>query len=65
MGDIFKHTDKKIEQNTDRIVNLYNKNCGKNMDPDEDDELNRILKQNIAFPLNYKVVTSPRAGDTS
>jgi hypothetical protein len=39
LAEIFAHTDKKVQQNTQKIVNLYNKKAGRGMDPDVNDDL--------------------------
>ena len=54
LDDIFEHTDKRVEENTKRFVEYYNRNFGENMDyifPSH--ELDQMLDTDISFPLNY------------
>jgi len=44
MAEIFEHTDKKTQKNTEKIVNLYNKKSGRGMDPDENEDVRAIIE---------------------
>ena len=55
LDDIFEHTDKRVELNTKKFVDYYNKHFGDKMDyimPNF--ELEQLLDTDISFPLEYR-----------
>ena len=53
ISDIFEHTDDKVKQVMNNLVQTFNTKKSNLVNPWKDGEIHTVLKNNIAFPLNY------------
>lgn len=54
IDDIFDHTDAKVVQVMDKLTKVYNNKRSSTLDPTEDEDLQNVLKNNIAFHVKYQ-----------
>ncbi len=54
IDDIFDHTDEKIVQVMNKLTKVYNSKRSSTLDLTEDEDLQSVLKNNIAFHVKYQ-----------
>lgn len=52
-SDIFKHTDRRIAVNQEKILNIFNKNPSKEVN-DDSKVVEAVISKDIAYPINFK-----------